>query len=90
MNEPAPLAESAKPRRKGPTKGIYLLPNLFTTGTLFGAFYANGEWAAKNAAAVKAWVDVTLKTAAFTNTHHKETEQLMADMTKTSAVATRV
>ncbi len=25
-----------KPRRKG----IYLLPNLFTTGTLFGAFYA--------------------------------------------------
>ena len=39
MNEPAP-PESAKPRRKGPTKGIYLLPNLFTTGTLFGAFYA--------------------------------------------------
>jgi CDP-diacylglycerol--serine O-phosphatidyltransferase len=32
----------AKPkhRRKGPVKGIYLLPNLFTTGTLFGAFYA--------------------------------------------------
>lgn len=26
----------AKPRRKG----IYLLPNLFTTGTLFGGFYA--------------------------------------------------
>jgi CDP-diacylglycerol--serine O-phosphatidyltransferase len=30
----APLP--VKPRRKG----IYLLPNLFTTGTLFGAFYA--------------------------------------------------
>ena len=33
MNEPV---APAKPRRKG----IYLLPNLFTTGTLFGAFYA--------------------------------------------------
>jgi len=29
-----------RPRRKGPKKGIYLLPNLFTTGTLFGGFYA--------------------------------------------------
>lgn len=33
MNEPA-----AVPKRR--RKGIYLLPNLFTTGTLFGAFYA--------------------------------------------------
>jgi len=29
-------ATAVKPRRKG----IYLLPNLFTTGTLFGGFYA--------------------------------------------------
>jgi CDP-diacylglycerol--serine O-phosphatidyltransferase len=33
MNEPL-----AAPKRR--RKGIYLLPNLFTTGTLFGAFYA--------------------------------------------------
>ena len=32
MNEPA------TPKRR--RKGIYLLPNLFTTGTLFGGFYA--------------------------------------------------
>lgn len=49
---------------------------------VFGAFYANADWAAKHPAAVKSWVDVTLRTAAYTNTHHKETEQLMADMTK--------
>ena len=28
--------DSSKPQRKG----IYLLPNLFTTATLFGGFYA--------------------------------------------------
>ena len=33
MNEPL-----AAPKRR--RKGIYLVPNLFTTGTLFGAFYA--------------------------------------------------
>ncbi|GAC1621239.1 MAG: CDP-diacylglycerol--serine O-phosphatidyltransferase [Nevskia sp.] len=33
MNEPVVV-----PKRR--RKGIYLLPNLFTTGTLFGAFYA--------------------------------------------------
>lgn len=35
MDEPTTTA-SVQPRRKG----IYLLPNLFTTGTLFGGFYA--------------------------------------------------
>ena len=34
MTEPVP-SETPKPLRKG----IFLLPNLFTTGTLFGAFY---------------------------------------------------
>jgi CDP-diacylglycerol--serine O-phosphatidyltransferase len=33
------MTESS-PRRKPRRKGIYLLPNLFTTGTLFGGFYA--------------------------------------------------
>lgn len=31
---------AAPARRTRRTKGIYLLPNLFTTGTLFGGFYA--------------------------------------------------
>ena len=34
--EESPDVIPKKPRRKG----IYLLPNLFTTGTLFGGFYA--------------------------------------------------
>src|SRR5882757_3295985 len=32
------MDEAQLPRKR--RKGIYLLPNLFTTGTLFGAFYA--------------------------------------------------
>ncbi len=34
------MADSNAVRPKPRTKGIYLLPNLFTTGTLFGGFYA--------------------------------------------------
>src|ERR1043166_5699255 len=38
--------EQARPKRR---RGFYLLPNLFTPGTLFGGFYAivaamNGDW----------------------------------------------
>lgn len=32
------MSDSTQPKRR--RKGIYLLPNLFTTGTLFGGFYA--------------------------------------------------
>ena len=46
MSEPDPVAEesesniSALPERKGLRRGIYLLPNLITTGALFSGFYA--------------------------------------------------
>lgn len=36
MNEPSPKEVSVKPR----SRGIYLLPNLFTTSALFAGFYA--------------------------------------------------
>jgi NitT/TauT family transport system substrate-binding protein len=49
---------------------------------VFGSFFANADWAAKNPAAAKAFAKVTLEAAAYTNTHHKETEQLMADESK--------
>jgi CDP-diacylglycerol--serine O-phosphatidyltransferase len=43
MNEPVPLIEE-DPEEPGPPrrrrKGIYILPNLFTLGALFGGFYA--------------------------------------------------
>jgi CDP-diacylglycerol--serine O-phosphatidyltransferase len=34
------MQDSRKPPVKSPRKGIYLLPNLFTTGALFAGFYA--------------------------------------------------
>lgn len=41
MNAQSPASPNPeKPVRKLRRRGIYLLPNLFTTGTLFGGFYA--------------------------------------------------
>lgn len=34
------MQDTNKPTRKPPRKGIFLLPNLFTTGALFAGFYA--------------------------------------------------
>ena len=43
-DDPASSSDEAQDyrdcKRKGPHKGIYLLPNLFTTGALFAGFYA--------------------------------------------------
>jgi NitT/TauT family transport system substrate-binding protein len=49
---------------------------------VFGGFFANDAWAAKNQDALKTWVKVTLEAAQYVNTHHAETVQLMADVTK--------
>jgi len=43
MNNQKDLIEQGEPQQEHPKKrnrGIYLLPNLFTTGALFGGFYA--------------------------------------------------
>jgi NitT/TauT family transport system substrate-binding protein len=49
---------------------------------VFGAFFANADWAAKHAELVKRWVRITLEAAAYTNTHHAETVPMMAEATK--------
>jgi len=38
--EPAALVDPAEPPQRPRRKGVYILPNLFTLGALFGGFYA--------------------------------------------------
>jgi len=39
-NNPSADEDSSEQKKSARSKGIYLLPNLFTTGALFGGFYA--------------------------------------------------
>jgi NitT/TauT family transport system substrate-binding protein len=49
---------------------------------MFGAYFANTDWAKQHMDAAKAFARVTYQAAAFTNTHHAETATMMADITK--------
>jgi NitT/TauT family transport system substrate-binding protein len=51
----------------------------------FTAYFAQPDWAAKNADAVKRWARTTYQAATYTNVHHAETVAMMADATKISA-----
>lgn len=46
------------------------------------AYFANKEWAAKNPQLCREFARVTYEAARYTNTHHAETAQMMADVTK--------
>jgi len=48
----------------------------------FGVFFANADWAAKNTDAIKRWVRVTYEATTYTNAHHAETVEMMAEVTK--------
>ena len=48
----------------------------------FTVFFAQPDWAAKNADALRRWVRVTYDASAYTNAHHAETAPMMADVTK--------
>lgn len=48
----------------------------------YNSYIANADWASKHGDAVRRWVRVTLEAGAYTNTHHAETAQLVADTTK--------
>jgi NitT/TauT family transport system substrate-binding protein len=48
----------------------------------FTVFFAQPDWAAKNADVIKRWVRVTYAATAYTNAHHAETAQMMSDVTK--------
>jgi NitT/TauT family transport system substrate-binding protein len=48
----------------------------------FTVFFAQPDWAAKHADAIKRWNRVTYTAAAYTNAHHAETAAMMADVSK--------
>ncbi len=48
---------------------------------VYGGYLANGDWASKNADVIKRWVRASYAAAAYTNTHHAETETMMAEVT---------
>jgi NitT/TauT family transport system substrate-binding protein len=48
----------------------------------FTVYFAQPEWSAKHADAVKKFVRVTYASATYTNAHHAETAAMMADITK--------
>ncbi len=49
---------------------------------VFGVYFARGDWAAKNADAVRRWVRITYEAAAYANAHKAETIPMMAEITK--------
>ena len=51
---------------------------------VFGLYFAQPDWAAKHADAVKKWVRVTYEAGAYTNAHKAETVPLMSEITKIS------
>jgi len=46
------------------------------------AYFAQAEWATKNPEACRNFARVTYEAAKYTNTHHAETVEMMADVTK--------
>lgn len=48
----------------------------------YNSYVTNAEWASKHADALRRWIRVTLEAGAYTNGHHAETAQLVADNTK--------
>lgn len=51
----------------------------------FTVYFAQPDFAAKHADAVKKWVRVTYDAAKYVNAHHAETVSMMADVTKIAA-----
>jgi len=49
---------------------------------VYATYFANADWADANKDAVRRWVRTTYAAAAYTNTHHFETEALVAEFTK--------
>jgi NitT/TauT family transport system substrate-binding protein len=61
-----------------------LAPAMNAIGNRFAiaVFFANAEWAAKNADACRTFARVTYEAATYTNAHHAQTAEMMAEITK--------
>ena len=53
-----------------------------STHFVFGVYFANKDWATAHPQAVKDFTRITYQAAAYTNTHHAETLEMMAGITK--------
>jgi NitT/TauT family transport system substrate-binding protein len=78
LNEPQLSAaiESGKVRALAPCYSAISEHFVFT------AYFAQPDWAAKHADAIKKLLRVTYEAAGYTNSHHAETAAMMADITK--------
>ncbi|HXQ23684.1 MAG TPA: ABC transporter substrate-binding protein [Candidatus Acidoferrales bacterium] len=81
MQEPQLSAEIAT----GHVRALAPVYNAISEHFCFADVFANKPWAEANADVVKRWVRTTYAAAAYTNTHHAETVQMMADVTKIPA-----
>lgn len=66
----------------GKVKSVTLPYSAISTHFVFGVYFANKDWAAAHPQAVKAFQRITYQSAAYTNTHHAETLDMMAAITK--------
>jgi NitT/TauT family transport system substrate-binding protein len=78
LQEPQLSAELAT----GKVRALAPVYNSVSEHFVFGVFFANKPWAEKNSDALKRWIKTTFDAAAYTNTHHAETVQMMSDLTK--------
>jgi NitT/TauT family transport system substrate-binding protein len=78
LNEPQLSAaiESGKVRALAPSYSA------ISDHFVFTAYFAQPDWAAKHADAIKKFVRVTYEAAGYVNAHHAETAAMMADITK--------
>jgi NitT/TauT family transport system substrate-binding protein len=81
LQEPQLSAELAK----GKVRALAPVYSGVSDHFVFGVYFANKDWAAKNPDAVKRWVKVTYDATAYTNAHHAETVDMMAEVTKIPA-----
>jgi NitT/TauT family transport system substrate-binding protein len=78
LQEPQLSAELAG----GRVKALAPVYSAISEHFCFGVYFANAEWAAKHSDAVKRWVKVTYEASTYTNTHHAETVDMIAEITK--------
>lgn len=80
LNEPA-YTEAVAAGKVRPL-GDGLSSNAIASSFVIAVFFANRDFAQKNPELVRAFARVTYEAAAYTNTHHAETAQMMSEVTK--------
>lgn len=80
LNEPA-YTEAVETGKVRPL-GDGLSSNAIANSFVIAIYFANPEFAKKNPELMHNFARVTYESAAYTNTHHAETAQMMSDVTK--------